>query len=277
MEIPVAVAIPEGICLPLLSIAAVLHAARRMEIMSVSTLDDDPVTTMTTTTTMISIILVPLEPTEGRDWLRHMLQNARPALVLVAADCDQQRLQEITSQTSSSSISPENLPDDSHHQEIILPQLVDIRTWIQNIAQENDTSPAGVDAFYDREQLKKQQQQNQYDNSFAFLTQQQSSSRQLASASEEQELLSRSPSSSSSQRRISHIVYTSGTTGMPKGCVSSVAALQHYVQQKNAIHGITASSVVLLASAISFFASLGNVFWYPASLGLPVLFYDAVH
>jgi len=67
MEIPVAVAIPEGICLPLLSIAAVLHAARHMEIMSVSTLDDDPVTTMTTTTTMISIILVPLEPTEGRD------------------------------------------------------------------------------------------------------------------------------------------------------------------------------------------------------------------
>jgi len=132
----------------------------------VSTLDGDPVTTTTITTT-ISIILVPLEPTEGRDRLKHMLQNAQPALVLVAADCDQQRLQEIISQSSSSSsISHEHDSGDSHsnhHQEIILPQLIDIRTWIQDIAQ-HDHSPASVDTFYDRENLKQQS----HGKSFAF-------------------------------------------------------------------------------------------------------------
>lgn len=55
------------------------------------------------------------------------------------------------------------------------------------------------------------------------------------------------------QRRIlSHIVYTSGTTGKPKGCVSSLASLQHYIRAKNLAHAIDSQSRVLLASAITF-------------------------
>jgi acyl-CoA synthetase (AMP-forming)/AMP-acid ligase II len=66
---------------------------------------------------------------------------------------------------------------------------------------------------------------------------------------------------------MSHIVYTSGTTGRPKGCISSLASLQHYIRVKNIAHGITTSSNndddgggsissrkinVMLASAVTF-------------------------
>ena len=51
---------------------------------------------------------------------------------------------------------------------------------------------------------------------------------------------------------MSHIVYTSGTTGKPKGCVSSLASLRHYIAAKNTAHEIDSTSRVLLASAITF-------------------------
>ena len=51
---------------------------------------------------------------------------------------------------------------------------------------------------------------------------------------------------------MSHIVYTSGTTGRPKGCVSSLASLRHYIAAKNAAHEIERTSRVLLASAVTF-------------------------
>lgn len=51
---------------------------------------------------------------------------------------------------------------------------------------------------------------------------------------------------------MSHIVYTSGTTGRPKGCVSSLASLRHYIASKNVAHEIDSTSRVLLASAVTF-------------------------
>ena len=38
---------------------------------------------------------------------------------------------------------------------------------------------------------------------------------------------------------ISHIVYTSGTTGVPKGCICSLASLMNYIPAKNEAHGLT--------------------------------------
>ena len=55
----------------------------------------------------------------------------------------------------------------------------------------------------------------------------------------------------SMEPRVSHIVYTSGTTGVPKGCISSIASLEHYLRTKNEVHCIDESSAVLLASALS--------------------------
>mmetsp|Transcript_27800 Transcript_27800/g.43134 ORF Transcript_27800/g.43134 Transcript_27800/m.43134 type:complete len:1083 (+) Transcript_27800:48-3296(+) len=65
--------------------------------------------------------------------------------------------------------------------------------------------------------------------------------------------------SSSSYCYISHIVYTSGTTGRPKGCVSSMEALRHYIRAKNEAHGINADSTVLLASNVSFDPCLSDI------------------
>ncbi|KAL3781530.1 hypothetical protein ACHAW5_005427 [Stephanodiscus triporus] len=58
---------------------------------------------------------------------------------------------------------------------------------------------------------------------------------------------------------VSHVVYTSGTTGRPKGCVSSLASLRHYLRVKNTSHGITRTSRVLLASAVTFDPCLSDV------------------
>jgi tetratricopeptide (TPR) repeat protein len=69
------------------------------------------------------------------------------------------------------------------------------------------------------------------------------------------------PAISMDPPRIFHIVYTSGTTGKPKGCISSIQSLQHYLQVKNEVYGLevirqddneTTVPVVLLASALSF-------------------------
>jgi len=70
----------------------------------------------------------------------------------------------------------------------------------------------------------------------------------------------------------SHIVYTSGTTGVPKGCVSSMNALLHYVCAKNEAHEIDRNSTVLLASSVSFDPCLSDIiatFYAEGTLALP--------
>lgn len=54
------------------------------------------------------------------------------------------------------------------------------------------------------------------------------------------------------RNRVSHVVFTSGTTGKPKGCVSSINSLLNYLDAKNKAHGIQSRSRVLLASSLSF-------------------------
>jgi acyl-CoA synthetase (AMP-forming)/AMP-acid ligase II/ankyrin repeat protein len=59
--------------------------------------------------------------------------------------------------------------------------------------------------------------------------------------------------------RISHICFTSGSTGIPKGCQSSIFSLRHYLSVKNAAHAIQRDSTVLLASALSFDPCLSDI------------------
>jgi acyl-CoA synthetase (AMP-forming)/AMP-acid ligase II len=61
------------------------------------------------------------------------------------------------------------------------------------------------------------------------------------------------------QNRISHIVYTSGTTGVPKGTISSIKALNHYIGAKNKSHGISSKSNIFLASSLSFDPCLSDI------------------
>ena len=62
-----------------------------------------------------------------------------------------------------------------------------------------------------------------------------------------------------STNKISHIIYTSGTTGRPKGCISSTRSLLKYIAAKNIAHEITETSVVLVASALSFDPCLSDI------------------
>lgn len=57
---------------------------------------------------------------------------------------------------------------------------------------------------------------------------------------------------------ISHIFFTSGSTGRPKGCICTHGALVAYCQAKNQAHKVDSSSVVFMASALSFDPSLGD-------------------
>lgn len=41
-------------------------------------------------------------------------------------------------------------------------------------------------------------------------------------------------------------------SGKPKGCISSISSLQHYIRAKNKAHGVDGNSTVFLASAITF-------------------------
>jgi acyl-CoA synthetase (AMP-forming)/AMP-acid ligase II/ankyrin repeat protein len=61
------------------------------------------------------------------------------------------------------------------------------------------------------------------------------------------------------RHKISHFVYTSGTSGRPKGCVSSTPSLLNYLQAKNAAHDVTTESVILLASSLSFDPCLSDI------------------
>ena len=59
--------------------------------------------------------------------------------------------------------------------------------------------------------------------------------------------------------RISHICYTSGTSGTPKGCVSSIHSLLFYIKEKNKSHRVSADSRVFLASALPFDPCLSDI------------------
>ena len=58
--------------------------------------------------------------------------------------------------------------------------------------------------------------------------------------------------------RVSHVWFTSGSTGAPKPCVCSLGNLASYCSAKNARQGVGAGSVVLLASPLTFDPFLGD-------------------
>ena len=61
-------------------------------------------------------------------------------------------------------------------------------------------------------------------------------------------------------RRVSHVAFTSGSAGKPRGCVCTHESLAHYCHGKNTTMGVRPDSTVLLASAHTFDPCLGDVF-----------------
>jgi acyl-CoA synthetase (AMP-forming)/AMP-acid ligase II/ankyrin repeat protein len=222
--IPVVVAIPEGPFLPLAILAVHLLSQ--------------------TSDGSTYAILVPMEPGEGKERLVHMMSDARPALVLAATSGkgDWTKLEEVIEQAADRGEQGDSLQD--HEGRRVLqssqpPQLVDFVNLIREIRKEQD----------DEESSAPDPHESITDNVNAFWN--------LVAAQEA------TPSDAHCPSRISHICYTSGTTGVPKGCVSSRAALRHYLTVKNEAHGIDNSSsnsaVVLLCSALSFDPCLSDI------------------
>ena len=58
--------------------------------------------------------------------------------------------------------------------------------------------------------------------------------------------------------RVSHVYFTSGSTGAPKPCVCTLDNLAAYCFAKNALQGVGPGSVVLLASPLTFDPFLGD-------------------
>ena len=75
---------------------------------------------------------------------------------------------------------------------------------------------------------------------------------------------------------VCHIVFTSGATGQPKGCTSSLSSLRHYLLQKIRRHHIAPPSVVYLASSLSFdpcFTDILSTFYALATLAIAPQYY----
>ena len=153
----------------------------------------------------IAPILLPMDPEEGQDRLKHMLIDAQPLLILMIDGEDTDRLQPIIEDVFQAEI------------ECKL-RILNVKSILRS--HESTASSQHLCQFQ-------------------------------------------------STNRPSHLVYTSGTTGRPKGCQSSLFALCTYLTCKNQSHAITASSSVFLASALPFdpcFSDILATFWAHAVL-----------
>ena len=245
-SVPVAVAIPEG---PLLPIAvASVHAL------------NDPFFCRCHEV-WLSVILIPLDPSDGFDRLASMLHEVRPALIVTASCTDFARIHRVLYELPS----------------------IDSDLLVNPIFQFSVASVVNLMDIldYDDDSLSECER-------MAFHC----SLDQLGETESVFQLLHRFfcnvPLNASececynfphSENRISHIVFTSGSTGEPKGCVSSISSLMSYIASKNEYHYVTSDSVVLLASAISFDPCISDILATVAvwgTLGLASRF-DLIH
>eukprot|EP00934_Nitzschia_sp_Nitz4_P000110 Nitzschia sp. Nitz4//scaffold120_size68122//38190//41441//NITZ4_006047-RA/size68122-processed-gene-0.37-mRNA-1//1//CDS//3329534287//110//frame0 len=220
--IPIVVAIPEGPWLPvaILAVHALNHPFGR--------------TTDNPNGPTIHAVVIPLEPTEGLERNRRIVQDIQPPFILTVPGTDADRIQLLLDTTET------YIPC----QLLNIVDLVD--TSVQSIAPLGNILASKMTA-------------DEKDLSLQELV-------AIMAAGEQEHILTTSP-----PNRVSHIVYTSGTTGHPKGCISSIASLRHYIREKNQVYSISPSSTVLLASALSFDPCLSDIlasFYAHATLAL---------
>ncbi|KAL7558102.1 hypothetical protein ACA910_020051 [Epithemia clementina (nom. ined.)] len=258
--IPIAVAIPEGFYLPIaISTVYAMNVRRRQQQQEhqyqyqhhhheskrhLSSCSDQDVAQ--------AIAMVPLEPTEGVDRLKHMIWDAQPFMILTVSAKDQKRLETILLDLASEgAVGPSQQPLTP----FVLPLLVDFSSQVhQVLVEENSRLGQG----YLPSRLEQSNNNDNYFNcveSLSLLC----GCDNHARIEDDAESLQFATPRFHPQNTISHIVYTSGTTGMPKGCISSTRSLHHYIEMKNKVHGISKTSTVLLASSLSFDPCLSDI------------------
>ena len=231
--VPVVVAIPEGPYLPL-------------AVLAVHVLNIPFLIGQESTKRKAFAVLVPIEPGEGKDRIRHMIAETRATLVL-SLPPDASRLEDIISALDPlDDPGAENAISDEGLYRADRPLLVDLAALIQqSIAQDPQASFS--------ERVKESLLQNEDRNNW------QQNLEKCSRILSDTEANDNTPETHYSNNRISHIVYTSGTTGKPKGCISSCRSLQQYLENKNQAHVIKSQSTVLLASALSFDPCLSDI------------------
>eukprot|EP00984_Skeletonema_dohrnii_P023243 scaffold12335_cov116-Skeletonema_dohrnii-CCMP3373.AAC.2 len=199
-----------------------------------------------------AVVLIPMETDEAPERLKHIVTDSSPHLILVAPGDDwrsmenalgKQQQQQVTTTTQ--------LVDFIELIEAAFAQImkrqrddnVDYYSWIETLCAAPDVSGASIEnSSWDVARLVA--------NGCARLAS--TSGCDDTTSSSLPNYTTSSSSSSSSLSIMSHIVYTSGTTGLPKGCISSLSSLQNYVSAKNIAHEINSQSNVMLASAVTF-------------------------
>jgi acyl-CoA synthetase (AMP-forming)/AMP-acid ligase II len=202
------------------------------------------------------VVIIPMETDEAPERLKHMLADSQPDLILVAPGNDWERMN--AAAQSINTTTTDTLASSSCPSTQSCTRLVDFVQLMEDAwsslcmhVEQNHME----DASLILEQLWPPDIRNGTLDSLRY-------SHSIHGCFDVARLVALgvvqlSSSSSSLQnyaprQLISHIVYTSGTTGKPKGCVSSLASLQNYIRAKNLAHSIDSRSRVLLASAVTF-------------------------
>lgn len=172
-------------------------------------------------------IILPLDPEEGHDRLRHMCKDAKPSMVLYVRPEDRDEIMKCSGSATT------------------MTNFYNVRDWLQ----EQDTCNVPLNVQLDT--IRSCCNPHPFGLSFSPFS--------SSSEKEEEGEDSLDHCHRHGHNHISHIVYTSGTTGNPKGCQSSIHALLHYIQVKNRSHGICYRSNVFLASALPFDPCLSDI------------------
>jgi len=177
------------------------------------------------------VVFVPMESDEAPDRLRHILEDSRPDIVLVAPGEDLERMElavlsfrtelvdftQLVREALNSLVSLPSTPTcNNQHSSSVAEEVFPLQARDDCI--DSLRYPHAIPNTWDVSRLVAVGALR-LATSFAFLP-------------------PANPSNSSRNDIPSHIVYTSGTTGKPKGCLSSLWSLQHYIRAKNMAHGI---------------------------------------
>jgi acyl-CoA synthetase (AMP-forming)/AMP-acid ligase II len=231
--VTVAVAIPEGILLPL-AISAVHALNWPLQLTPASEEDEAAGESATAAASAFSAVLVPIDPSDAPRRLEQMLRTCRPAVILTAADADRDRLVRAGWGDAVVDVRDVLFLTDSaiayEHRRNVLEMSRTIGS--QHGDGEDDENNSSMPWHEWILRCEASMYGGDVDAVAASLT---------------------------TANRVSHVVFTSGTTGVPKGCVSSVRSLLSYLRAKNASHHVTCRSRVLLASSVSFDPCLGDV------------------
>jgi acyl-CoA synthetase (AMP-forming)/AMP-acid ligase II/ankyrin repeat protein len=244
LGIPIAVAIPEGPLLPLATL--VIHALN----------DPARIHPNSPASASFSAILVPVEPSEAKRRNLDILRDVLPSKILAVPGKDMNRLKSIV--TDLPEIFEPRISSGGLYTQAT-PELVDFQDLVLTVLRKSRSTKLAdrFDSLWSDSRLNTVHIQTLVSTCSDFLWR--CSNGEIFTAVSFLDQNGINALEPASPPRISHIVFTSGTTGRPKGCISSIRSLQQYITAKNEAHSIDEASTVLLASALSFDPCLSDI------------------